>query len=358
MAVVEGGKSLIISLFVGLLDGEGPLSLCVDLLESKALIDGDIWISVGGSPQRRRSSLSMALRDSLRDQLAFDMFCGKRGQEGSSIQEGSVSLSSSQAPFVASQEDPIIGDDELPAERKERRTWMPTDDIVLISSWLNTSKDPVVGNEQKSVDFWKRIAAYFSASPKLAGCEKREASQCKQHWRKLNDLVCKFCGAYEAATREKTSGMNENDMLKLAHKIFFNNHQKKFILEHAWKELRADQKWCELSIEKNGSSSKRKKFEDGSHSASSQVNENNAAVDDNGTCRPPSVKAAKARGKKPLVERKELSDFQTMWSIKKEDLTMKEKLSKMNLLESLVAKQVPLADYEEALKKKLINELM
>ncbi|KAF2537653.1 hypothetical protein F2Q68_00019051 [Brassica cretica] len=156
MAVVEGGKSLIISLFVGLLDGEGPLSLCVDLLESKALVDGDIWISVGGSPQRRRSSLSMALRDSL----------------------------------------------------------------------------------------------------------------------------------------------------------------------------------------------------------SSQVNENNAAVDDDGTCRPPSVKVAKARGKKPLVERKELSDFQTMWSIKKEDLAMKEKLSKMNLLESLVAKQVPLADYEEALKKKLINELM
>ncbi|CAN6968124.1 unnamed protein product [Brassica oleracea var. botrytis] len=37
---------------------------------------------------------------------------------------------------------------------------------------------------------------------------------------------------------------------------------------------------------------------------------------------------------------------------------MKEKISKMKLLESLVAKQVPLADYEEALKKKLINELM
>ena len=35
-----------------------------------------------------------------------------------------------------------------PAERRVRRKWIPTDDIVLISSWLNTSKDPVVGNEQ------------------------------------------------------------------------------------------------------------------------------------------------------------------------------------------------------------------
>uniref|UniRef100_A0A0D3D5W9 Uncharacterized protein n=1 Tax=Brassica oleracea var. oleracea TaxID=109376 RepID=A0A0D3D5W9_BRAOL len=93
----------------------------------------------------------------------------------------SVSLSSSQVPFLSSQgtEDPNIGD-EPPAERKERRTWTPTYDIVLISSWLNTSKDPVVGNEQRSVTFWKRIAAYFSASPKLAGCEKREAPHCKQ----------------------------------------------------------------------------------------------------------------------------------------------------------------------------------
>ena len=174
--------------------------------------------------------------------------------------QGSVSLSSSQAPFVGSQEDPIIGDDlpaELPAERKERRMWTQTDDIVLISSWLNTSKDPIVGNEQKSGAFWKRIAEYFSASPKIAGSEKREASQCKQRWHKLNDLVCKFCGAYEAATRERTSGMNENDVLKLAHEIFFNNYQKKFTLEHAWKELRADQKWCELSTAKNGSSPKK-----------------------------------------------------------------------------------------------------
>ena len=81
-----------------------------------------------------------------------------------------------------------------------------TDDVVLISSWLNTSKDPVVENKQKSVAFWKRIVTYFNDSPKLAGCENREATHCKQRWHKMNDLVCKFCGAYEAAMREKSSG--------------------------------------------------------------------------------------------------------------------------------------------------------
>ncbi|KAF2575474.1 hypothetical protein F2Q70_00005629 [Brassica cretica] len=46
-----------------------------------------------------------------------------------------------------------------------------------------------------------------------------------------------------------------------------------------------------------------------------------------------------------------------MWSLKKEDLTIKKGLSKIKLLETLIGKEGPLADYEETLKKKLINEL-
>ena len=38
---------------------------------------------------------------------------------------------------------------------------------------------------------------------------------------------------------------------------------------------------------------------------------------------------------------------------------MKERLSKMSLLDSLIAKKKePLAEYEEAIKKKLINDLL
>ena len=59
-----------------------------------------------------------------------------------------------------------------------------------------------------------------------------------------------------------------------------------------------------------------------------------------GSNRPPGVKAAKATGKKTMVEGKErLSEFQTMWSIKQQDLTMKKRLSKMSLLDSLIAKK-------------------
>ncbi|KAF3557900.1 hypothetical protein F2Q69_00013141 [Brassica cretica] len=150
-----------------------------------------------------------------------------------------------------------------------------------------------------------------------AGCEQREPTHCKQRWHRINDLVSKFCGAYEAATREKSSGQNENDVLKLAHQIFYNNHQKRFMLDHAWKELRNDQKWCALDTAKRPSSKKRK-CDDGGDSSASQATEN----------------------KRPR------------------ELLMKERLSKMSLLDSLTGKQEPLAEYEEALKKKLITDLM
>ena len=47
-----------------------------------------------------------------------------------------------------------------------------------------------------------------------------------------------------------------------------------------------------------------------------------------------------------------------MWNIKMQDLAMKEKLSKMKLLDSLLAKTKPLLDCEEALKKNMVTELL
>ncbi|WZZ55789.1 glutathione S-transferase T3-like [Brassica napus] len=267
-------------------------------------------------------------------------------------------FSASQVPYYVNQstEDCNLGK-ETPVERRERRKWTPSDDILLISSWFNTSKDPVVANEQRSGAFWKRIAAYFAASQKVSGCEQREPMHCKQRWQKINDLVCKFCGSYEAATREKTSGQNDADLLKKAHEIFYNNHKKKFTLEYAWLELRNDQKWSDLSSSKQSSSSKKRKLDDGAQSSTSHATESKMSACDEGLNRPPGVKASKARGKK-TDEGKGLSEFQTMWSIRQKDLVMKERLSKMSLLGNLVANKDTLSESEEALKNKLIEELL
>lgn len=264
----------------------------------------------------------------------------------------SIGFDSSPIPLFGTQhaEDSNVVKDS-PVQRKERRAWSKTDDEVLISSWLNTSKDAVVGNDQKSVAFWKRIADYFAASQKVAGLEKREQLHCKNRWHKINDHVSKFCGAYEAAARQKTSGQNENDILKHAHQIFQNNYGKKFTMEHAWKELRFDQKWCDLSTERI---SKKRKGEDGSQSSTSHATDE---VTSEAVERPPGVKAAKRRGKKPMEEGIQREEVERIWSMKQEDLCRRERLSKLGLLDRLLAKPEPLTEGDEMLKKQLISDL-
>ena len=69
--------------------------------------------------------------------------------------EGSVEPCSSQVPVFGSSCSEASKDGaEKRTERRERRTWTPSNDVVLISSWLNTSKDPLVGNEKRSGAFW------------------------------------------------------------------------------------------------------------------------------------------------------------------------------------------------------------
>ena len=242
-------------------------------------------------------------------------------------------------------------------DRKERRKWTPAEDIVLISAWLNTSKDPVVGNEQKAIAFWKRIAAYFAASPKLAGLQKREPAHCKQRWGKINEGVCKFVGCYEAAMKEKSSGQSQNDVMRMAHEIFYNDYKVKFTMEHAWLELRHDQKWCGASTTKDKVQSKRRNLDDQSAQSSTSVPVSHG--DDEVSARPIGVKAAKGKGKRTVEEEgKPVKEFESFWDIRQKDFALRDKVNKQKLLESLIAKTEPLDELEIALKNKLFNDML
>uniref|UniRef100_A0A0D2ZWZ0 No apical meristem-associated C-terminal domain-containing protein n=1 Tax=Brassica oleracea var. oleracea TaxID=109376 RepID=A0A0D2ZWZ0_BRAOL len=61
--------------------------------------------------------------------------------------------------------------------------------------------------------------------------------------------------------RQISSGQHENDVLKVAHEIFFADQGSKFTLEHAWCVLRYEQKWLNLNSTKASESSKRKTVE-------------------------------------------------------------------------------------------------
>ncbi|XP_013650443.1 glutathione S-transferase T3-like [Brassica napus] len=219
----------------------------------------------------------------------------------------------------------------------ERRKWGVKEDLVLISAWLNKSKDPIVANEQKVVAFWKRIKLYFNASPQMIGSVPREWSQCKQRWGRVNAEVSRFVGCHEAALKEQSSGQNENDVMKAAHDIFVNDYNVKFTLEHCWRELRFDQKW--RSHVKGGAKEKRKE-------PAPEV------VPDDGDVRPPGVKASKAgkRGKHGNE-----AAFDRVESL----LAMKNMYSKQKIIDRLLAKnEETLSSQEKELKTKLIGEML
>ncbi|KAF8094442.1 hypothetical protein N665_0363s0008 [Sinapis alba] len=230
-----------------------------------------------------------------------------------------VNLLTSQGPVEIDSLEPLSFSIQTTDESSE--------DIILIGAWLNTSKDSIVSTEQKAGAFWKRIVEYYNSSPLLVGTTPRELGQCN-----------KFAGCYEMALREQRSGQNDNDVMKAALDIFHNDQNMKFNLEHAWRELRHDVKWCSIYLEKDSGKEKRKQADS---SGGTDAEE-----------RPIGVKAAKAGCKrKKSGKEEELAKLEGL-------LDIKNQISKQSLLESLLAKPEPLSEMELALKNKLMSQML
>ncbi|XP_013639723.1 PREDICTED: glutathione S-transferase T3-like [Brassica oleracea var. oleracea] len=236
--------------------------------------------------------------------------------------------------------EPVV---ESGGESGLRRKWSPMEDKILIGVWLNTSKDPIISNEQKAGSFWRRIVDYYNASPQLVGTVPRELGSCKQRWGRINTDVSKFTGCYDAALREQRSGQNDDDVMKAALEIFFKTTESKFTMDHCWRELRHDQKWCSVYGPKEGGKEKRKQVIDVDREEE-EVGEPEG--------RPPGVKAAKADIKKKKSGREEeLGKLQGV-------LEVKEKVYRAKILDRLLAKKEPLTEMETNLKMKLMSEML
>ncbi|CAN6926682.1 unnamed protein product [Brassica oleracea] len=81
---------------------------------------------------------------------------------------------------------------------------------------------------------------------------------------------------------------------------------------------------------------RRHRAEDGGDSSTSQADSKK---------RPPGVKASKASGKQTVDQEKQVKEFERIWTIKQKDFDAKERLTKMSLLDSLIGKKEPLADF-------------
>ncbi|CAI8606909.1 unnamed protein product [Vicia faba] len=167
-------------------------------------------------------------------------------------------MSGCQVPPVSTQ----VGtekEERVVVKKKSREQFTRDEDILLIQSWLNVSKDPIVGVDQKAESFWLRIAANYNQ--------------------------------YRGQSREKLGGQ-----LKCRwHRINGLDEGTTFNLEYVWRLLKDEPKWMGESI---GNSSKITKS---SASGASSDNPNTpSSYEFNSSSpmkRPMGQKAAKRKGK-------------------------------------------------------------
>ncbi|XP_010424637.1 PREDICTED: glutathione S-transferase T3-like [Camelina sativa] len=199
--------------------------------------------------------------------------------------------------------------------RGSRKRWSAEEDVHLISAWLNTSKDPVVSNDQRLQSFWKRGADYYTAHDGGTSSNARGPSQCKaSEYKKEEWTIIRRCCEH-------------------AYEFYKNDMKKPFMLGHCWRELKNDQKWITERHEE--CSNKRTKLaSEGDFSAPSS----------NGgdEMRPPGVKAAKKKGKKPAVsidvDDSSVSKLDKIIAMKDQEQAAKERHDKMKLLDILLNK--------------------
>jgi hypothetical protein len=84
------------------------------------------------------------------------------------------------------------------------------EDILLISAYLNISKDAVVGKDQKDGRFWERVEKYFHDNKTFDS--DRNWSSLKHRWSStIHKEMSMFQGFVDAIERKNGSGKTMSD---------------------------------------------------------------------------------------------------------------------------------------------------
>ncbi|XP_062217624.1 glutathione S-transferase T3-like [Phragmites australis] len=141
------------------------------------------------------------------------------------------------APVVQSQDAPT----EFATAGGRGQSYSMKEDLLLVSSWLNVSIDPVVGSNQSLGAFWQRIESYFHDNKDFPSTRNKKSLQGRRTF--INGMVQKFCGHYTRAMCARRSGTTEGETIVEACKMFQAVEHKEFTLLPCWRELRHHPKW-------------------------------------------------------------------------------------------------------------------
>ena len=96
---------------------------------------------------------------------------------------------------------------------KRQKNFIPDEDEIVVSAWLNVSKDPVTGANQSHSSFWCRISNYYEAHRK--SFPSRTESSLMHRWMYILENVNKYCACYDVIERRNQSGKTIHDKVIL-----------------------------------------------------------------------------------------------------------------------------------------------
>ncbi|RLN35853.1 glutathione S-transferase T3-like [Panicum miliaceum] len=121
---------------------------------------------------------------------------------------------------------------------KRSSNYTQKEDIQLCMSWENISTDPIVGNEQPGMAYWKRIAEHFHANRTFES--DRSANSLEHRWDTIKRECSKFQAFYEQVERRHPSGIPYKEHLLEAQTFFSakDPKNKAFQFLHCWLKVR------------------------------------------------------------------------------------------------------------------------
>ncbi|KAL4629170.1 hypothetical protein ACB092_05G288800 [Castanea dentata] len=110
-------------------------------------------------------------------------------------------------------------DEVATSKRKTSRgiNFSPEEDKLLVAAWLNTSVDPVYGNEQNKTTFYGKVTKYFKDHKTNS---TRTQTSLTSRWGVINRETVKFCGSLAKIETKNESGTTADDKIVKARELF------------------------------------------------------------------------------------------------------------------------------------------
>ncbi|XP_073054105.1 uncharacterized protein [Primulina eburnea] len=100
---------------------------------------------------------------------------------------------------------------------KKRIIWKKEEDELLAKSYVILSDDPIIGNDQKENDSWRRVASYYNDNRPAGSC-RRALKVIRSHW---YDTIQKRVGASNTSLNKDASvdlDINEEEIRLIGQK--------------------------------------------------------------------------------------------------------------------------------------------